>query len=166
MACWELLQSWINIWSGAETDRDNGPHCPDLGTERGVSGEEGLTRFGSVRYRQSVWQRRQQLLTLQTEDLVCVRAFWFKDGSDIPLTSVTSSAHICCVAFFFFEKHSDIVVRATAVAAQPTQQILTLCVRVCDTERAWSLHALTKPHSADVGRTVNSAQKYSTSLSF
>lgn len=85
------------------------------------------------------------------------------------------STHLChflcshllrCIFFFFFEKHSDIVVRATAVAAQPTQQTLTLCVCVWDTERARSVHALTKPHTADVGRTVNSAQKYSTTLSF
>lgn len=43
MACGDLLQSLINICSGAETDRDNGPYCPELCTaditERGV--EEG-----------------------------------------------------------------------------------------------------------------------------
>lgn len=64
---------------------------------------------------------------------VCVRTcVWFKDGSNIPLTSVTSSAHICC---FVFYKNSDTVVRATAASRpQPTQHILTLCA--CESVRA------------------------------
>lgn len=152
MAFWDLLQSLINIWSGAETDRDNGPYCPEIcaadirATDRRRKGE----------YLHCLFLHRivhkDSMLTMKwhshcTEDMekgidgscwhcyqnVCARVcVWFKDGSNIPLTSVTSSAHICCFAFY---KNSDTVVRATAASRpQPTQHILTLCA--CESVRA------------------------------
>lgn len=49
-ACWDSLLSLINIWSGAETDRDNGPYCPEPSTAYiRATEEEGRaeTVFGS-----------------------------------------------------------------------------------------------------------------------
>lgn len=173
MACGDLLQSLINIWSGAETGRDNGLYCPELCTaditERGVEEGRVVTLIVSSRtcLQGFLWRYHSLCHGGDGEDGscwhcyqgvygVCMRVF---DSKMAPTFHSPLSLPLLTSAALRFE-NSDTVVRATAAAAQPTQHIFALCMWV------WRLHALTKPHSVDGARPVNVAHKYPTSLSF
>lgn len=154
MACWDLLNSPINIWSGAETDRDNGLTVLQslqltLESQREVwrKGEHLVFySYGTCLQGSSIFHGGTTVCVMEEiekgssscwhcyQGVWCVCVFNSKMAptfhSPLSLPLLTSAA-------LRFE-NSDTVVRATAAARpQPTQHILTLCVcvRVWERER-------------------------------